>query len=294
MQVGSPRDSSAERTAITLVIRTLNEERVVARCIECVLRQTRRPDEIIVADNGSSDTTLSIVGKFERDGAVRVIHCAKKGYVSGLNAGAQVARGDLVAYLSADCLPDERWLEELESLLLASGADVVQGREIPWPPNDIHHVLAAQMRERRTGPVSFFSNTNTLYRTSTLRRHLPFDEPEGLGGEDVLMSLTYARAGLPAYFCSTALVWHEMFPTPLAFRRRLELHGRLCAYLLVRQPFRPRLYLNAYFWSLRELLFGITRGDIRFVRVSATRTAWVTKGMVAQLAAIALRPPSRR
>jgi glycosyltransferase involved in cell wall biosynthesis len=292
--VGSPPDRASDRTAITLVIRTLNEERVVARCIECVLRQTRRPDEIIVADNGSSDATLSIVGEFERDGVVRVIHCPKKGYVSGLNAGAEVARGDVVAYLSADCLPDERWLEELERLLLGSGADVVQGREIPWPPNDIHHVLAAQMRERPTGRLSLFSNTNTLYKASTLREHLPFDEPDGLGGEDILMSLAYARAGRRAYFCSTALVWHEMFPTPITFRRRLELHGRLCAYLLVRQPSRPRLYLNAYFWSLRELLLGMARGDGRFLRVSAMRTAWVTKGMLAQLVAIAMRPRSPR
>jgi glycosyltransferase involved in cell wall biosynthesis len=272
---------------ITLVIRTLNEESGIARCIEGVVRQTRRPDEVIVADNGSSDATLSIVAGFERDGIVRVIHCPTRGYVAGLNAGAEVAANELVAYLSADCVADERWLEELEDVLLSADADVVQGREIPWPPNDIHAVLAEQMRTRRTGRTKFFSNTNTLYKKSTLAAHLPFDEPEGLGGEDVLMSLAYAEAGRTAYFCSTAVVRHDMFPTPLSFRRRLEQHGRLCAYLLVRHPFRPRVYLNAYVWGLRELLYGALRRDPRFVRIAVVRVTGVTRGMMTQLVAMA-------
>jgi glycosyltransferase involved in cell wall biosynthesis len=267
----------------------LDEERVVGRCIDHVLRQTRPPDEIIVADNGSSDETLSIVAGFEHDGAVRVIHCPERGFVSGLNAAAEIAGNELVAYLSADCLPDERWLEELEALLLSTGADVVQGREIPSPPNDVHDILAAQIRQRATARVRFFTNTNTLYRRSTLKAHLPFEEPEGLGGEDVLMSLAYAEAGRAAYLCSTAVVRHEMFPTSSAFRERLYRHGRLCAHLLVRHPLRPRLYLNAYFWSARELLYGVVRRDRRFIRIGATRTMHVTSGMVAQLYAIAAK-----
>src|SRR5438045_7019632 len=92
---------------ISAVITTYNYERFVAGAIESVLKQTHTPDEIVVADDGSTDATAAVVESYASRG-VRYVCQEHKGTSAIRNLGIRESHGDLVAFLDAD----DRWLPD--------------------------------------------------------------------------------------------------------------------------------------------------------------------------------------
>jgi len=90
---------------ITAIIPVHNGERFLAEAIGSVLAQTLPPDEIIVVDDGSTDGSATVAGRFERVLVVRQPHC---GIGAALNLAINHANGDFLAFLDAD----DRWLPD--------------------------------------------------------------------------------------------------------------------------------------------------------------------------------------
>lgn len=99
--VDRPRDlpvwarAAGRGRRLSVIIPTLNEEAEIAATLSNVFQGS--PDEVIVADGGSSDGTCALARKF----GARVIS-APRGRVLQLNAGAEEARGEFLLFLHAD------------------------------------------------------------------------------------------------------------------------------------------------------------------------------------------------
>jgi len=93
---------------ISVVVCTKNEEKYIGKCLECLKDQTLKP-EIIVIDGHSNDKTVSIASKY----ADKVIKDNKKGIADARNLGWKIAKGDIVAYCDADCLPQKNWVKNI-------------------------------------------------------------------------------------------------------------------------------------------------------------------------------------
>jgi glycosyltransferase involved in cell wall biosynthesis len=91
---------------ISVVIAAYNASATLGRAIRSVLAQTRPADEIIVVDDGSTDTTADIVRQFGLQ--VRLITQPNGGVSVARNTGIQHACGDWIAFLDAD----DQWLPE--------------------------------------------------------------------------------------------------------------------------------------------------------------------------------------
>jgi len=93
--------------SVTVVIPTLNEAERLPGLFATLDRQTKRPDEVVIADAGSTDETSAVA---ERHGA----HVVEGGRpAAGRNAGARVASSDLVLFLDADDELDDDFLESV-------------------------------------------------------------------------------------------------------------------------------------------------------------------------------------
>src|ERR1700722_4203120 len=105
---------------VTVLIDTYNHAGFIAEAIESVLQQDFSGEsmEILVVDDGSSDGTAEVVGKFAP--RVRLISKANGGQASAFNAGIPEARGKIVAFLDGD----DWWAAgKLEKVLAAFGDD---------------------------------------------------------------------------------------------------------------------------------------------------------------------------
>lgn len=104
----------------SVVIPTLNEVRHVGHLLSDIERQTRRPDEVIVADAGSRDGTVAVA---ERHPGVTLVP-ATPPVACGRNAGGRRATGDVIVFLDADVRLPETFLEDFLAEFERRGLDV--------------------------------------------------------------------------------------------------------------------------------------------------------------------------
>ena len=96
------RQSTDTGPLVSVVIPAYNSGKFVAQAVESVLAQTYAPFEIIVVDDGSTDETKDVLGRF--NGQINYIHQANSGPSAARNAGIRVARGAYICFLDADDL----------------------------------------------------------------------------------------------------------------------------------------------------------------------------------------------
>ena len=111
---------------LSVVIPALNEERHLGQLLADLQHQSRRPDEIIVVDAGSSDATVQIANQSQ---AV-VLH-GKPPVACGRNLGGFSAKGDLIFFLDADTRLPETFFESFVSEVDRRSLDVACPRYLP-------------------------------------------------------------------------------------------------------------------------------------------------------------------
>jgi len=87
---------------ISCIVPVFNGERYLAEALDSILKQSYRPLEIIVADDGSTDGTEAIVARFGTQ--VRYLYQPNSGPATARNLGLEVVRGEFVGFLDADDL----------------------------------------------------------------------------------------------------------------------------------------------------------------------------------------------
>jgi GT2 family glycosyltransferase len=91
------------RPTLSVIVVTYNERELVERSLPPLLAQLREGDELIVADNRSTDGTVDAVRELAP--AATVIEMpSNDGYMPAANAGAELACGDLLLTLDADAV----------------------------------------------------------------------------------------------------------------------------------------------------------------------------------------------
>ncbi len=115
-----PHASSAGPTVFSIVMPAYNAERTIRSAIESVLQQTQSEFELIVADDGSTDRTQSIVRSFADDGRISLISLQHGGPSAARNAAIAQAKGQFVCFLDSDDLWLPRYLEVMVAALRAN------------------------------------------------------------------------------------------------------------------------------------------------------------------------------
>lgn len=106
---------------VSVIVPVYNAEKYLNDCVDSVLAQTIHDIEVILVDDGSTDTSSAICDRYsEIDSRVKVIHKPNGRASSARNAGIRVATGEYIAFVDSD-----DWIDpEMYETMLAQGADV--------------------------------------------------------------------------------------------------------------------------------------------------------------------------
>jgi glycosyltransferase involved in cell wall biosynthesis len=95
---------------VSVLVPSHNSEAYLAECLESALAQTYRKVEVIVVDDGSTDSSLGVARSFESRG-VRIICQSNRGQAGALNTAFDASNGDYIQYLDADDVLDPHKIE---------------------------------------------------------------------------------------------------------------------------------------------------------------------------------------
>lgn len=114
------------KMAVSVIIPVYNAESTVSGALNSMIAQTLRPIEIICIDDGSTDSTLDVLKKYQKDNPdiVKIITGPNSGSFNARERGIEAASGDYIAFCDADDTADPRMLSTLHAVATNSGADI--------------------------------------------------------------------------------------------------------------------------------------------------------------------------
>lgn len=117
-----------EKPLISIIIPVYNVEKYLCQCIDSVLLQTYTNIEIIMINDGSTDSSGDICDNYsKKDARITVIHKENGGVSSARNIGIEHAQGKYILFIDADDFIDVDYIEAMYCAVTKNNADIVCG-----------------------------------------------------------------------------------------------------------------------------------------------------------------------
>jgi len=253
----NPKQASSDyQPSISVIIPALNSEKTLDACLDAISLIDYPKDklEAILVDNGSTDTTIKIVQKYD----VKVFVQPKINISALRNFGAGKAKGDILAFVDSDCLVAVDWLNN--ALVHFQRKDVGAvgcGYSIPKNATWVERNWYWRYRAGVTAP-KFIPSGNFL-----IRKEL-FDKMEGFNpllqtGEDSEFCLKIRKAGYKLVSDSKIRSVHLGNPRTLSqFLRKEIWYGKgMPGTVKLEGINKPFLLSHLFLFALIGLIIGI-------------------------------------
>jgi GT2 family glycosyltransferase len=225
---------------VSVVVASYNGARTLKLCLESLQRLNYPDYEIILVDDGSTDSTPQIASAFPHVRCIR--HEKNFGLSVARNTGIAAATGEIVAFTDSDCRADEDWLYYLVGSLVGSEFAGVGGPNL-LPPEDSR--VAAAVMVSPGGPAhvmltdreaEHIPGCNMAFYKHALDGIGGFDPIFTKAGDDVDVCWRLQQAGCRIGFSPAAFVWHYRRSTVAAYLKQQEGYGEAEALLVRKHP----------------------------------------------------------
>ena len=199
---------------ISVIVPAHNAAQTIEDCVQGLLQQSvdRALYEIIIVDDGSTDSTPEIAADHP---SVRVVRQRNAGPAAARNRGAREARGEILLFTDADCVPAGDWIEQMAAPFEA--ADGIVGAKGIYR-SDQRALMARfvqleyEEKYRRMAGyeyIDFIDTYSAGYRRDVFLENGGFDESFPTASvEDQEFSFRLAQQGLKMVFVPGACVYH--------------------------------------------------------------------------------------
>lgn len=195
---------------VSVVIRTLNEERYLEELLQSI--QAQQSDlfaiEVVLVDSGSTDRTLEIATQY----GCRITYIKKTDFTFGrsLNYGCDFANGEYLVFISGHCIPvSDDWIDKLVTPLIDTCV-YSYGRQIGRDTTKFseRQLFDKYFPEQSRLPQEgfFINNANSALRKDIWVDY-PFDE-ELTGCEDMYLAKHLVGLGYKIGYIGDAPVYH--------------------------------------------------------------------------------------
>jgi len=114
-----------ETPLISVIVPVYNAEHFLKRCVDSIRSQTYKNFEIILIDDGSTDSSGMLCDNYQAlDSRIRVIHKPNGGLSSARNAGLDICSGEYIAFVDSDDYIDSKMYESMLSCLEEENVDI--------------------------------------------------------------------------------------------------------------------------------------------------------------------------
>lgn len=190
---------------VSIVIPCYNVEKYLHQCLDSVVNQTLQELEIICVNDGSKDSTLSIIEEYaSRDERIQIVDKPNGGYGESMNRGFDLATGEYIGIIESDDYAELDMFEKLYACAKEHDLDVVKSGFFfyfskPTERNTSNSIASSVTSQRTFCPtegfkskmemVEFFNIKPTIwsaiYRKDFIRSNrIRFNETPGASYQD--------------------------------------------------------------------------------------------------------------
>jgi len=212
---------------ISVIIPVFNEEKHIRATLSALAMQDANKGsfEIIVVDNGSSDSTMSIVEEFSAVLPLQVLSLPHGNISKVRNWGAKSITGETLAFLDADCVPKITWLREAITIRHERG---IWGAHysVPADATWVGKLWGKYQATEQAGAVLFVPAGDMFILREDFLKIGGFSEDLDTS-EDVELCQRALKKGLHVSAFPSLAVEHNGTPRTLAqFYRQNRWHGK--------------------------------------------------------------------
>lgn len=263
-----------EKPLLTIIIPVYNVEQYLEKCVESVVPNTISY-EIILVDDGSTDSSLEICKKIEeKNENIKIVHKKNGGLSSARNCGLRVARGKYVAFVDSDDWVEKGTYDVLLKMIKNEDVDILKFSYVidcDGEITEVHNILSEglynkEQIEKSVLPLAFggdkladstiskinLSATSNIYNLDFLKSNeLEFISEREVGSEDFLFNIEALICAKKIQVVDKCFYHYVQRIGSLTKQYRKNLHlqySKLCEYLYMYMDSRKVLdkYFNEY------------------------------------------------
>lgn len=208
---------------ISIIVPVYNVEDYVGQCLESLVRQTMSELEIICINDGSTDSSLSILKEYaSKDRRIRLIDKKNEGYGKTMNRGLSEARAPYIGIVESDDFVKPDMFEKLYEAMREQPVDLIKcnfyrytvagGENIPYSreyPEDIY----GKIIEPLDYPAVYSANSSiwaALYQKQFLDDHyIRFNETPGAAYQDISFHFKVLSSAKKMKIIEDALLYYR-------------------------------------------------------------------------------------
>lgn len=240
------------KNRISVIVPVYNVELYLEQCIDSILNQTYTNIEILLIDDGSTDSSGTICEKYSKKyDNVKTFHKENGGLMSAWKYGVEYASGQYIGFVDSDDWIDEDMYETLLDAILSANADIsvcglIKGEYILTQPSDFNGIMQVEeVYPKLINNGNFMgrgvipSRVVKLFNKSVVEKTLSYCINDITLGEDMTMNFAAFM------FAKRVVFLNDFFP----YHYRVNLES-------ITQKFNSNIFEKAMLFENQLLLIG--------------------------------------
>ncbi len=144
---------------LSLIIPVYNSESYLYKCLESAVNQTLQQIEIIIINDGSTDSSVDIIKEFLADNRIVFINQKNSGLSCARNVGIKMAKGEFIGFLDSDDRLDSTFAQKMYTYAKETLSDIVMCDYFRVLPKTQHNMLI-----RKNFKNTIFTSSEALHK----------------------------------------------------------------------------------------------------------------------------------
>ena len=284
--------------AVSILVPCYNVEKFIHQCMDSIVNQTLKDIEIICINDGSKDSTLSILQEYaDKDSRVRIIDKTNSGYGDSMNRGLEAATGEYIGIVESDDWAELDMFESLYALAKKHDCDMVKSAYSLYWSNPEKDVLRAApqkfadrllLNEEHSNCACFAPSIwSGIYRREMLERYgIRFLKTPGASFQDTGFYVKTWMVSRSIWVTSKAYLHYRQDNMNSSVKSRAKIFAIVYEYRSIEAfmkkweldekwyAVKDRMKFNGYWWNYHRL---DSRGRRRFLPIMRKHFAEIMK-----------------
>lgn len=197
----------SDQPLVSVIVPVYNVERYLKDCVESILRQSYKKIELILVNDGSTDSSASLCDAFaQQDNRISVLHVKNSGVSAARNTGIKVCNGEYLLFVDSDDWIDSDMVEKLVAQQAGRQWDAVMfgiQRHLPDGSTSINRGGVGAFPDKDSiatilpaivNSIELYSPVNKLFRAELVKDAMETHFPLNISlGEDLLFNVEFFR-----------------------------------------------------------------------------------------------------